>query len=514
MRKLLETSLEWSLLHVTNYFDSDFFPKLFEFEAIKGDWANIKSYILSLDLEHYAPKNPLISLALKPNGNFRVVHQLDPLDSIIFTALIYENAGIIESYRPAESRSIACSYRIKPDINGSFFDSNNIGYSAFIEKAAELASKNENGCVLVCDIVDFYNQIYLHRVNNVLSESGSKDGKIIEAFLASLNTNTSRGVPVGPAASIIIAEAVMSDIDRKVLNYTEKFTRYVDDIFIFFDSPYDAQIFLHELTKYLYSNHRLVLSSEKTELLSVDKFVSKFLTAEETIERKAIHEKLGELNIEGYSQPHLLLDFEVLADPDKFKIRSEVYSELFIQALDFDVINSGLLKHLLRQAGKYKIRSIVQHIFEDFDRLLPVIRDVVIYFDKVLTEKGVRLYAKEFENLLSNPYLRIPYVNMWIFTLFQNQHFNSINLKIDYSKIFRTRDRALIAKREGNLTWLKDIKDGLDTLGPWDRRAVLYSSVIMSADEVRHWLGLESSKGDILNKALCSLIINEKKRAK
>src|ERR1700685_980063 len=127
MRKLLETSLEWSLLHVTNYFDSDFFPKLFEFEAIKGDWANNKSYILSLDLEHYAPKNPLISLALKPNGNFRVVHQLDPIDSIIFTALIYENAGIIESYRPAEPRSIACSYRIKPDINGSFFDSNNIG---------------------------------------------------------------------------------------------------------------------------------------------------------------------------------------------------------------------------------------------------------------------------------------------------------------------------------------------------------------------------------------------------
>ena len=59
---------------------------------------------------------------------------------------------------------------------------------------------------------------------------------------------------------------------------------------------------------------------------------------------------------------------------------------------------------------------------------------------------------------------------MWIFTLFQNPHFNSIELKIDYSKIQRIREQALIAKRENNLTWLKYIKDGLDTLGVWDRK--------------------------------------------
>jgi hypothetical protein len=514
MYKIQETSLEWSLLHVSNYYDSDFFPRLFEFEAIKRDWVNIKTYMLSLDLDSYAPRNPVISLAPKPNGNFRVVHQLDPLDSIIFTALVYENATIIESYRIPEVRNIACSYRINPDTNGSFFETGNIGYLNFMQKAEDLSKKYPDGVVLICDIVDFYNQIYLHRINNVLSEAGSKANKVIEAFLAGLNTNVSRGVPVGPAPSILIAEAVMGDIDKKILAYTDSFTRYVDDIYVFFNSEYDAHVFLHELTKYLYSNHRLVLSSDKTAIVGIKTFRKKYLKEESRVEKQAIHEKLEELGTGEYPSIDEIKEFDDLDDPEKFKIRSEVYLELFDKSVSFGSIDLGLMRHLLRQAGRYKVRSLIPAIFENFDALLPVIREVVIYFERVLTKKVVERYEDEFKELLTNPYLILPFVNMWIFTLFQIEHFNAIDIRIDYTKIQRRREQALIAKRENNLTWLKDIKDGLDTLGIWDRRAVIYSSGILSEDEVKHWLGLEASKGDILNKALCSMVISDKKTGK
>ena len=99
MYNLEETSIEWALLHVTNLYDSDFYPRLFEFEAIKHSWTNIKAHLLAIDLDEYASKNPVISLALKPNHNFRVVHQLDPIDSIIYSALLYENASNIENFR-------------------------------------------------------------------------------------------------------------------------------------------------------------------------------------------------------------------------------------------------------------------------------------------------------------------------------------------------------------------------------------------------------------------------------
>ena len=514
MYNLQDTSLEWALLHVINYYDSDFFPRLFEFEAIKRDWLNIKPYLLSLDLDSYAPKNPVILLALKSNGTYRVVHQLDPIDSLIFTALLYENATIIESYRIPESRKIACSYRIKLDTNGSFFDKANVAYLDFLEKSEELSKRDSVGVVLVCDIVDFYNQIYLHRVNNVLSEAGSKAGKVIESFLAGLNTNVSRGLPVGPAPSILIAEAIMGDIDKKILSYTDLFTRYVDDIYIFFTNYYEAKFFLHELTKYLYSTHRLVLSSDKTELVSVNTFKKKYLKEGGKVEKQAIHEKLKELAEGDYPLPEEIKEFDDLNSPDKIKIRSKVYSELLQKAVTFDTIDLGLMRHILRQAGRYKVRSLIPQIFENFDTLLPVIREIVIYFEKVLSEKIVIRYNDEFKKLLDNPSLKLPYINMWVYTLFQNELFNTIDLKIDYSKIFRIREKALIAKREKNLTWLKDIKDGLDTLGVWDRRAVIYSSIILSEDEMKHWLGLESSKGDILSKAVCSMTISDKKTGK
>lgn len=513
MHNLQDTSLEWALLHVTNYYDSDFFPRLFEFEAIKRDWKNVKEYLLKLDLEKYAAKSPVIYLALKPNSTFRVVHQLEPLDSIIYSALLYENARIIETYRIPERRKISCSYRIKPDINGSYFEKEYNGYGEFLAQAESLADDFDGGVVLVCDIVDFYNQIYLHRINNVLSEAGSKDGKIIEDFLGGLNFNVSRGVPVGPAPSILIAEAIMGDINKKILGFTSSFVQYVDDLYIFFGDEYEAKSFLHEITKYLYSNHRLVLSPDKTKILKVEDFGDKYVREESIVEKDAIHKKLESLS-GGYSSPDETKDFDKLEAPEKLKIRSETYIELFDEALKFEDLELGLMRHILRQAGRYKIRNIIPKIFKNFNRLLPVIREIVIYFDRVLSEKTVKQYEKKFTDLLGNPYLSLPFINMWVFTLFQNEHFNSILLTIDYSKIIRIRERALIAKRENNLTYIKDVKDSLDTLGIWDRRAILFASIILSEDEAKHWLGLESSKGDVVNKAICSMVISDKKKSR
>ena len=511
MTKLKESSLEWAKLHLSRYYDSDFFPRLFEIDAILNDWVNVKKYILEIDLTTYIPKSPLVYLAPKPNGNFRVVHQLDPIDSLIYTALIYEDSNLIEAFRIPEYRKIACSYRIKPDTLGSFFEKDNNGYVDFINKAEALSEKFFDGYVLICDITDFYNQIYLHRVNNVFNEATSLNGHVIETFLSGLNTNISKGIPVGPVPSIIIAEAIMADIDKKIITYTDNFSRYVDDIYIFFENKKDAKTVLHDITKYLYSNHRLVLSSDKTVIVTTTEFQDDYLKNDEIIEKQALHEKLGELAFGGYAPPEEI-DFEELEEGNKLKIRSEAYKDLFQKAIKLGKVDLGLMRHLLRQAGRYKIRSIVPLIFENFNNLLPVLREIVIYFDRVLNEKGVTRYEVEFKKLLVNEYLHLPFVNLWIFTLFQNPSFNCIDLKIDYSKIIRIREQALIALRKKDTVWLKDKKDGLDTLGYWDKRAVLYASIILSKDEMGHWLGLESSKGDIVNKAICTKVISDKKK--
>jgi hypothetical protein len=169
------------------------------------------------------------------------------------------------------------------------------------------------------------------------------------------------------------------------------------------------------------------------------------------------------------------------------------------------------MRHLLRQAGNYKVRSLTPLILSNFNDLLPVLRDVVLYLQRVLTPKIAKRYEGEFAAVLTGAYASVPHNNLWIYTLFQHPAFNGADIPIDYAKIVRVREKALIAKRRGDTVWIKDIKTGLDTLAGGDRRAVIWSASLLSQDEMSHWLGLETAKHDPLNSAVCSKVISDKK---
>lgn len=525
-----ENHLEWALKHLQKYSHSDFYPKLFEFAAISHKWQQVKGYILSLDLDDYSPKSPMINLASKPNGNYRIVHQLDPIDSLIYTALIREVCEIIGNYRIPESENIACSYRIKPDLEGSFFSSDT-GWDIFNTRSEEFAEKYETGYVIVADITDFYNQIYTHRIRSLIEEAGKgaydEQAKIIEGFLLDLNKRSSRGIPVGPAPSIVLAELIMASIDSKTQTHTRDFVRYMDDMRIFFKKREDAVFALHELTHYLYSYHRLVFSGEKTKVRSVRWFREKFLRNEEKEENAAImakadkmaREKIDEL-LE-YVTPYDSFDYDEeyekalaeIMDEEKFKLLSTTYHELFKKSIAFP-IDFTLIRHILRKAARYRIRNLVSLVLDNFERLLPVIREAVIYLNKVINEEIVYTHRNKFGSILSAHYMRLPFVNLWVSHLLQNQSFSKINIPKSYDIILSTRGKALIALRQQDTTWVRDFRDGIDVLGPWDKRAVLYSSSLLPSDEMKAWAKAVAASGDIIDKSISSFMISQKKSGK
>jgi hypothetical protein len=180
--------------------------------------------------------------------------------------------------------------------------------------------------------------------------------------------------------------------------------------------------------------------------------------------------------------------------------------------LEKENINLGLARHVLRQAGKYKISNLIGNILDKFDMLLPVVREIVVYFERVLDQNLVKEHEHQFKKILSSHYLKLPFVNIWVFTLFQIEHFNAIDLKIDYTLIIRHREQALIARREKNFAWLKSYKGKLDTIDPWGKRAIIYSLEALPEAEVVPWLNLEARKGDILTKCACLLVIGKKNK--
>jgi hypothetical protein len=204
-------SLDFALRHITHYYDTDFFPRAEEFHAIGHSWTEVKKFILDSSLDDILSATPLVEPWPKPRSGFRIVHRPEPIDSIIYAALAKTVARNIESARA--SPEVACSYRIS-ESDKSFFAEGS-GFNVYRERCENLSKRFP--FVLSADISDFYNKIYLHRLQNAVQSAADDPIGIsqrIEYFLTVLNTRASQGIPVGPAASIIMAEATLINVDQ------------------------------------------------------------------------------------------------------------------------------------------------------------------------------------------------------------------------------------------------------------------------------------------------------------
>src|SRR5206468_11490050 len=79
---------------------------------------------------------------------------------------------------------------------------------------------------------------------------------------------TSQGLPVGPVASNLLAEALLVEVDDYLSARGRTFVRYVDDFRIFCNSEADATEALHELGEHLLLEERLSLNPRKTTVLT------------------------------------------------------------------------------------------------------------------------------------------------------------------------------------------------------------------------------------------------------
>jgi hypothetical protein len=202
----------------------------------------------------------------KATGGYRLVHQLQPLDAITDTALIWTIAPYLEAKRIPETENVACSYRIDLDEKGRIFKANVGGYSNYRTCSKDLT--DENDWVFTADIAGFYNHIYVHRVEGAvehLDRSLKGVAEVLHEFLLNLNNRVSIGIPVGPAASIVVSELVLNEVDDFLRNHRTHatYTRYVDDFRFFSNSRSELEELWHDLSSFLYRAHRLTLANGK-----------------------------------------------------------------------------------------------------------------------------------------------------------------------------------------------------------------------------------------------------------
>ncbi|MBL7129021.1 MAG: hypothetical protein ISS16_08555 [Ignavibacteria bacterium] len=524
-KHLDENFIEWSLKHHLKFYSSDFFPKSFEFDAIKCNWDEVKDMIKKIDISEYSPKSPKTMLALKPNGNFRIVHNLQPIDSIIYTSLIYEICRKIEKYRISERRKIACSYRIKPTSDGSFFRKNDNGWNDFKDKTEKYCDKFKDGFVLVADIADFYNQIYTHKIKNIIAEAGEGDldneAEIIDYFLLDLNKGISKGIPVGPAASIILSEAIMGDIDNKILKYSSNYVRYADDIRIFAKKRDQLEFILHELSDYIYKVHRLIFAGDKTKIYDINTFTERYFMKEEKEEKLNIMSSLedeakeelesrldegnpytNEYEFNNVEYDNILLE---VYKSKEFKILTDAYMKIIRENVQLEYPDYVTLRHVIKKCGYYRIKKPIKFILNNFEFFKPIIREVILYFNKVLNEKTVNNNINYFNEIFKKDfYKNYPYINMWMSFLFRNKNFKKIKLRTDYIETFY--DKTFYAALKNDKTFIKGLKTEIDVQKTRDKHAIIFCSNILSKDERNHFLRSIEKSNDILDRSIAKYV--------
>jgi len=485
-------ALRFAIANVRNFYDSDFFPTLGDYRAIQSLQADTVDHLSAIDLSKYSPKEPRIAAAPKPGGGFRVVHQLHPLDHIIYTAVAFEFGSDIEAQRPRPEARVACSYRIALDARSGSFFAQESGYSTFIARSAELAATHQ--WVLVADITDFYNQIYSHRLRGNLSYCNSTKDDLalaLEKFLHGINdSGASKGIPVGPPASIVFAEASLLDIDQFISNRGKPHVRYVDDIRIFGNSRRELMALLEQLSLYLYQNHRLSLSSQKTKLLSRNTFVGEYVKSPEADERVRIHDRLEE-----FADVTDLYAVDLGTRPVGQRHRGEIQRQVLCDLMDDicskPVLDLGLARHVLRRCRKLRTVLIVDQLLRHFDLFAPVVRDVVLYLDEVASPSYLRRNEALIAEIIgSSETVALDYVRFWV------GYFIGLKLPFFTDPLFHRfvfegphlDNQAVAALRIRDLSWVRERKVQFDSLGDRERRAVLHASFVMPKDERHHWL--------------------------
>ncbi|MBK6692429.1 MAG: hypothetical protein IPG50_09520 [Myxococcales bacterium] len=199
--------MRWALRHLNEFGDTDLFPRPFELGIMAENQAKVIAHVRALDLPQYKWSEPRRALVLKDELAFRSATQLDPLDAVVFAALIRHDCKRLDARRGDDHESRVFSYGVEPRADGQL--SGKDRYREFWQRNAELAA--EHAVVLTTDI-----SISTIRSITIRSSRAEDAGVSSDAFHAYVNllrkssVTTSRGIPIGPHGAHLLAEVAFA----------------------------------------------------------------------------------------------------------------------------------------------------------------------------------------------------------------------------------------------------------------------------------------------------------------
>ena len=483
---------------------------------IRYCWDDLRNSLSRTDLDN-RPVN-IHRRCISPKGlySYRIVTQIDPIDFLFYTALIYEIGNELECYRVPADQNIVHSSRFNPSDDGRMYDLD-YGYSSFLQTCRQLVQDRSCNYVVVTDIADFFPRIYFHRIESALDLATRQNDKkrAIEKMIKGWHDLVSYGIPVGSAASRIIAEATISDIDQYLISEDTKYCRYSDDFRIFCESEIQAYSKLETLAWILYENHGLFLQPGKTKIMTKDSFIRDYLQAHYTTELASLRERFDEI-ADGLElgDPYEDLDYDMLDEESQEAVDALNLHGLLEDQLGQEVIDVGMFKFLLRRLGQLNQSSGVDVIINDINKCYHLIPSIVRYLrtlyghgDNNIDEYSNRL----FQEVMDSEVCQVAFNRSWILSLSAE---NIANAPLQtLMRLIRTcnddsvrRKIVLSLGRAQHLSWFRTRKNSAMAFEPWTRRAYLAASSCLAPAEIRVWQDSVRNRLDELEKSIVAWV--------
>lgn len=517
MLKLNEDALDWALKHALAFGDTDIFPEAFEFAAINDQWPTVKASLLETNVLDWNVRPSRRCMVPKHRFGFRVSTQLDPLDFLIYTALVRDVGATLEAERIPAAQNVVHSYRFAPNTDGHMF-SDQYTYRSFQKTSHDVCTATNPSHIVIADVADFFPRLYTHRVDNALDRAlgiGHSHAKALKDLISHWAGAYSYGIPVGSAASRLIAEVTIADVDQLLLSEGLKYLRFSDDFRFFCTSEADAYRTLTLVAKYLFENHGLTLQQHKTKIVSVDEFRAVYLRENDKRELDTLSERFYELLEEiGIEDLYDDVDVDSLDADQQNAIASLNLEGILEEQLATSEPDLSLLRFVLRRLGQLSSDAGVDLVFENFEKFVPVIRQAIEYLLKLntLSPSQKKALGEQVLEIYQDPESTAPlleYSRMYLLRPFAvakdwNSEDEYVRLFNDAVDEFSRRELLLAMGRSKKDFWFRSRKQSLGEMAPWLRRAFIYGASCLPADEYKHWIRGIDGQLDPLERAVAA----------
>lgn len=457
--KIAKTHLRWALKHIAKEGDTDIISTPFEHKLVRKNKDEVISALSNIDISNHDWKNIRRFVAQKDAVSFRRVCQLDPIDAILFAALISQNKTKFTNYL-SDYRTNTYSHILTCSSDGEMYERGD-GWTRFWRDSIQKASEEHCNYVVVTDLVDYYNQIYHHTIENQLSEAGiSKPHQTAIKKLLQFETDKiSRGIPVGPHPSHVLAELAMVPIDGFLVQSGITYCRYVDDIHIFVKSQPEATIELSNLVQAL-DSHKLSLNRTKTRIVSANEFITEAYRKANNDPINSIESRFLELLSDHSDDPYDEIEIDDLDEEDKEELYSLALNEVLDEYLSAEHIDYSRIGWFLRRLSQVGIPGSAEFVVGHMDELLPVIADVAKYLSRIDVDsyQSVQLGETLSLSLQNEVIANSEYLSACILTSFTNSpEFNNFS---EFEGLYGgnslvKRKVVLAAQAQGKADWIR-----------------------------------------------------------